>query len=121
MPELLAIGAARRTGLAICRLTVTRFRDHLDVGLFARAKRINNCVVVGSTLKCNCVALRRVSFFGARRPFRVDTAVSRACWTGIRLAIEYGKAWRRNPRLLLLWAPYANNVFVLTHYEAKLL
>lgn len=116
---------------ARCRMAVSRFHNHPDVGVFAAANWINERIAIGSALKYGRLATAEVDVF----PRLVgssewDTAAGQAVleaaggqvldWhTGESL--RYGKPKRRNPRLLALRAPYRFTDFELKHYEQELL
>ncbi len=113
------------------RMAVSRFHDHSDVDIFAAANRVDDRIAIGSALKYGRLASADVDVF----PRLVgssewDTAAGQAVleaagghvfdWhTGDPL--RYGKANRRNPRLLALRAPYEFADFELKHYEQELL
>lgn len=115
----------------VCRMTVSRFHDHPDVDIFARANRIHERVAVGSALKYGYLAAGLADVF----PRLVgssewDTAAGQAMleaaggavldwYTGQPL--RYGKPGRRNPRLLSLRAPYVYSDFHLQTYPPELL
>lgn len=114
-----------------CRMAVSRFHDHPDVGIFSQVNKIRKRVPVGSALKYGLLASGDVDVF----PRLVgssewDTAAGQAVleaaggqvldWhTG--LPLRYGKQNRRNPRLLALRLPYQYNEFQLKEYEPALL
>jgi 3'(2'), 5'-bisphosphate nucleotidase len=113
------------------RMAVSRFHDHPDVDIFAASNAINERLSIGSSLKYARLASGDVDVF----PRLVgssewDTAAGQAVleaaggnvfdWhTGEPL--RYGKANRRNPRLLALRAPYLFADFTLKYYEQELL
>jgi 3'(2'), 5'-bisphosphate nucleotidase len=114
-----------------CRMAVSRFHDHPDVEVFAAANRINERIAMGSALKYGRLASAAVDVF----PRLVgssewDTAAGQAVleaaggqvldWHTGEL-LRYGKAKRRNPRLLALRAGYLFADFKLKHYEQVLL
>lgn len=113
------------------RIAVSRFHDHPDVDVFAAANQITHRVAIGSALKYGLLAAGQVDVF----PRLVgssewDTAAGQAVleaaggqvldWhTGEPLT--YGKARRRNPRLLALRPPYDRNELQLNDYPGELL
>lgn len=113
------------------RMAVSRFHDHPDVDIFAAQNGITERVAIGSALKYGFLAAGEVDVF----PRLVgssewDTAAGQAVleaaggqvldWhTGE--ALQYGKPRRRNPRLLVLRAPYRQEEFQLKEYERELL
>lgn len=115
----------------VCRLAVSRFHDHPDVDVFARANGIGERVAVGSALKYGYLAAGRAEVF----PRLVgcsewDTAAGQAVLEaagGVVLdwhtgkPLRYGKPGRRNPRLLSLRAPYVYRDFQLKSYQQELL
>jgi 3'(2'), 5'-bisphosphate nucleotidase len=115
----------------VCRMAVSRFHDHPDVGVFAAQNEIEERVAIGSALKYGLLAASEVDIF----PRLVgssewDTAAGQAVleaaggqvldWrTGKPL--QYGKPRRRNPRLLAMRAPYRREAFKLKEHERELL
>jgi len=113
------------------RMAVSRFHDHPDVDVFAEGNSVKERVAVGSALKYGLLAAGEVDVF----PRLVgssewDTAAGQAVleaaggkvldWhTGE--ALRYGKANRRNPRLLSFRSPYTRGEFVLKQYGSELL
>ena len=113
------------------RMAVSRFHDHPDVNVFAEENSVEERVAVGSALKYGLLAAGEVDVL----PRLVgssewDTAAGQAVlesaggevldWhTGEPL--RYGKANRRNPRLLSLRSPYTKDEFVLKQYGSELL
>jgi 3'(2'), 5'-bisphosphate nucleotidase len=113
------------------RMAVSRFHDHPDIDVFAEKNSVVERVAVGSALKYGLLAAGEVDVF----PRLVgssewDTAAGQAVleaaggqvleWhTGQPL--QYGKANRRNPRLLSLRSPYSRDEFVLKQYGNELL
>ena len=120
-----------RERLGQVRMAVSRFHDHPDVEGFANANNVTQRVAIGSALKYGLLAAGEVDVF----PRLVgssewDTAAGQAVleaaggqvldWhTDLRLA--YGKARRRNPRLIAFRQPYERDDFVLKHYPSELL
>jgi 3'(2'), 5'-bisphosphate nucleotidase len=113
-----------------CRMAVSRFHNHPDVGQFALENKIEVEMAIGSALKYGALAAAEVDVF----PRLVgssewDTAAGQAVleavggsvldWeTGKRLS--YGKAMRRNPRLLASRSPYRYEEFRLKRYAKEL-
>lgn len=112
-------------------MAVSRFHDHPDVEVFAEMNQISERVAIGSSLKYGRLALGIVDVL----PRLVgssewDTAAGQALLeaAGGRVldwhtgeSLLYGKAKRRNPRLLALRTPYRFADFKLKQYEPELL
>lgn len=115
----------------ICRMAVSRFHDHPDVGIFAAKNGISQRVAVGSAIKYGLLAAAEVDVF----PRLVgsaewDTAAGQAILEAVGgtvidwntgQTLTYGKKNRRNPRLLALRAPYSSVEFKLEEYKKELL
>lgn len=116
---------------AQCRMVVSRFHDHPDVGLFANANQIEKRVPIGSALKYGRLAHADVDIFprlvgSSEWNTAAGHAVLEAAggqvfdWhTGQPL--QYGKPNRRNPRLLALRSPYKFSDFEMKYYQQELL
>lgn len=116
---------------ALCRMAVSRFHDHPDVEVFAAANGIRDWVAMGSALKYGRLATAEVDVF----PRLVgssewDTAAGQAVLEGVGgqvldwdtgSPLRYGKARRRNPRLLSIRAPYIYTDFILQKYDMEIL
>lgn len=116
---------------AECRMMVSRFHDHPDNSVFAQSNGIAREVPVGSALKYGYLATGQADVF----PRLVgssewDTAAGQAVLEGAggvvldwhsKRPLIYGKARRRNPRLIALRAPYTIEQFTLKSYQEKLL
>jgi 3'(2'), 5'-bisphosphate nucleotidase len=116
---------------AACRMAVSRFHDHPDVEVFATDNRITQRVTVGSALKYGHLAASEADVF----PRLVgssewDTAAGQAVLEAVGgqvldwhtgTPLRYGKANRRNPRLLAIRPPYRFDEFHLHAYEPELL
>lgn len=109
------------------RMAVSRFHDHPDVDVFAHINAVAHRVPMGSALKYASLASAEVDVF----PRLVgcsewDTAAGQAIveavggkvlvW-GENQPLQYGKAGRRNPRLLSFRAPYREEDFQLIRYQ----
>lgn len=115
---------------ATCRMAVSRFHDHPDVGQFAVTNGIGERLAMGSALKYGRLATAVVDVF----PRLVgssewDTAAGQAVLEGVGgdvlewetgKPLLYGKPRRRNPRLLSVRAPYVYSDFILQKYDTEI-
>lgn len=113
------------------RLAVSRFHDHPDVEIFAKANLVAERVPIGSALKYGRLALAEVDVFprlvgssewdtGAGQAVLEAAGGSVLDWcTG--QPVRYGKPNRRNGRLLALRAPYKFSDFKMKEYRPELL
>ncbi len=121
-------GNGRSTKL---RLAASRFHEHPDVAHFAEENDVDETFRIGSALKYCRLAQSQVDVC----PRLVgcsewDTAAGQAVleaaggsvidWHTLR-PLRYGKANRRNPRLISFRAPYELSDFKLKHYDPELL
>lgn len=114
-----------------CRMVVSRFHNHPDEEKFMLQNKINQNVAVGSALKYALLASAEVDVY----PRLVgssewDTAAGQALLESVGghmldwdtgKPLSYGKFKRRNPRLLVMRAPYFREDFKLVKYGSELL
>ena len=114
-----------------CRMAVSRFHDHPDVGVFADINQIEKRVEVGSALKYGLLARGEVDVLprlvgssewdvAAGQAIVESAGGSVLDWHSLQ-PLHYGKPGRRNPRLLSYRSPYCANDFTLMNYEPELL
>jgi 3'(2'), 5'-bisphosphate nucleotidase len=114
-----------------CRMAVSRFHDHPDVGVFADINQIEKRIEVGSALKYGLLARGEVEVVprlvgssewdvAAGQAIVESAGGSVLDWHDAK-PLSYGKPRRRNPRLISFRAPYVSSDFKLMTYEPKLL
>lgn len=113
------------------RMATSRFHDHPDSAVFARANGVAEHIPVGAALKYGRMALGEIDVY----PRLVgtsewDTAAGQALLEAVGGGlldwntgepIRYGKTGRRNGRFLALRAPYAATDFIRQSYPPELL
>jgi 3'(2'), 5'-bisphosphate nucleotidase len=114
-----------------CRMAVSRFHDHPDVGVFAKINQIEKRIEVGSALKYGLLARGEVDVVPrlvgssewdvAAGQAIVESAGGRVLDWHTTIPLSYGKLGRRNPRLLSFRSPYHLSDFTLMNYEPELL
>jgi 3'(2'), 5'-bisphosphate nucleotidase len=114
-----------------CRMAISRFHDHPDVGVFAEINQIEQRVEIGSALKYGHLVTGKVDVVPrlvgssewdlAAGQAIVESAGGRVLDWHTTQALSYGKPGRRNPRLLSYRSPYCANDFTLMNYEPELL
>jgi 3'(2'), 5'-bisphosphate nucleotidase len=114
-----------------CRMAVSRFHDHPDVGFFAEINHIDKRIEVGSALKYGLLARGEVDVVPrlvgssewdvAAGQAIVESAGGRVIDWHSAQPLSYGKPGRRNPRLISFRAPYDLSEFKLMNYEPELL
>ena len=112
------------------RMAVSRFHDHPDVDVFARLNAVTQRVPMGSALKYGCLATAEVDVFPrlvgcsewdtAAGQAIVEAAGGQVLVWGSDQPLLYGKAGRRNPRLLSFRAPYLADEFQMMRYETSI-
>ena len=114
-----------------CRMAVSRFHDHPDVGVFAEVNRIEQKFAIGSALKYGRLAMGEVDVVprlvgssewdvAAGQAILESAGGSVMDWHSGQ-PLSYGKTSRRNPRLLSFRAPYNLSDFKRMTYEPILL
>ena len=114
-----------------CRMAVSRFHDHPDVGVFADINQIEKRVEVGSALKYGLLTRGEVDVLprlvgssewdvAAGQAIVESAGGSVLDWHSLQ-PLHFGKPGRRNPRLLSYRSPYCANDFTLMNYESELL
>ncbi|MGB3705911.1 MAG: 3'(2'),5'-bisphosphate nucleotidase CysQ [Castellaniella sp.] len=116
---------------ATCRMTVSRFHAPPDNATFAQHNAIASEVAVGSALKYGYLATGQADVYPRLiGSSEWDTAAGQAVLEAVGGAVldwhrkeplRYGKARRRNPRLIAFRAPYTIDQFTLQDYPEKLL
>ncbi len=114
-----------------CRMAVSRFHDHPDVGIFADINQIEKRVEIGSALKYGLLARGVVDVVprlvgSSEWDVAAGQAIVESAGGGVTdwhsgQPLSYGKNGRRNPRLLSFRAPYDLSDFKRMTYEPILL
>jgi 3'(2'), 5'-bisphosphate nucleotidase len=105
-----------------CRLAASRFHDSPEVEVFAALNGIGDREAIGSALKYGALAAGEADVFPRiTGSCEWDTAAGQAVLEAVGgqvldwhdgTPLRYGKARRRNPRLLTLRAPYTFEEFI---------
>lgn len=113
------------------RMAASRFHDHPDAAIFAKANRVTQIIPIGAALKYGRLAMGEIDVYPrVVGTSEWDTAAGQAVLEAVggtildwhtRKPMRYGKSRRRNGRFLAFRAPYQADDFDLMTYSAELL